>query len=184
MMATCSSVFGALVATTVLAACGATASIHHKPAPPTVDGCVSLAPAARMITLDPAGSPPVQVVLLGRGKATFVLSNESDENLCSWLPFARTLEAHGYSAMLFDFVASPYLPAEAAAAAVAARAAGARHVILMGASVGGVASIQAAAARPPGLAAVVTLSAEPRLGPSDLRRVTSPTLMITASDDP
>ena len=63
-------------------------------------------------------------------------------------------------------------------------------MILMGASVGARASIAAAAAQPPRVAGVVALSAERRVGsdPSDLvrraRRVTIPTLLISAREDP
>ena len=82
------------------------------------------------------------------------------------------------------------MPADAAAGVTAARAAGARHVVLMGASVGARASIAAAAMHPAGVAAAVSLSAERtvRSDPTDLlgraRRVTVPTLLIAAREDP
>jgi pimeloyl-ACP methyl ester carboxylesterase len=70
------------------------------------------------------------------------------------------------------------------------RAAGAPRVVLTGASVGARASIEAAAGKNTGIAAVASLSAERtvRSDPTDLvglaRRVAAPTLLISARDDP
>jgi pimeloyl-ACP methyl ester carboxylesterase len=143
-----------------------------------------------VVTLHPAGEPPLRGVLIGTGTTTFVLSNESDENLCSWLPFARTLRAHGYSALLYDYLDPGMLPADARAGAHAALAHGADSIVLMGASVGARASIKAAASRPRHVVAVISLSAERtvRSDPIDLlvaaHGVSTPTLLISARDDP
>ena len=155
-----------------------------------VDGCVPLAGDARAVTLRPPGSKALTGVMLGSGATAFVFSDESDENLCSWLPFVRTLRAHGYSALLYDYLDPSQLAADATAGAAAARAAGARRVILIGASVGARGSIKAAATGPPGVAAVVSLSAERSVSsdPSDLVRsaahVKLPALLIGAREDP
>jgi pimeloyl-ACP methyl ester carboxylesterase len=133
------------------------------------------------------GRPVGHGVVVGTGATTFVLTNESDEDLCAWLPFTRTLERHGYSALLYDYTDPATLPAQVAAAA---RAAGGRRIVLMGASVGARASIAAAAKAPPGVVAVVSLSAERtvRSDPTDLvrraRHVTIPTLLVSAREDP
>jgi pimeloyl-ACP methyl ester carboxylesterase len=164
----------------------------HPVASPTLsrDGCASTAAGARGATLHPRGGAPLPGVLLGTGATTFVLSNESDENLCSWLPFVRTLERHGNSALLYDAGDPAAIPAEATAGAMAARAAGARRVVLMGASVGARGSLVAAARRIPGITAVVSLSAERtiRSDPGDLthriHRVRIPALLISARADP
>lgn len=119
-----------------------------------------------------------------------MLTDESDENLCSWLPFVATLERHGYSALLYGYLDSTALPTEARAAVRAALAAGAQRTVLMGASVGARASIEAAAEKPAGVIAVISLSAERtvRSDPSDLlqpaRRVTMPALLVSAAQDP
>src|SRR5262249_19988671 len=83
------------------------------------------------------------------------------------------------------------LPADAVAGARAALAAGARTTVLMGASVGARASVEAAASSPPGVSAVIALSAERsvRSDPTDLaaapaRRDRIPTLLIGARQDP
>jgi dienelactone hydrolase len=155
-----------------------------------VDGCVPLAGGARSVALHPPRSKPLRGVMLGAGTTAFVFSDESDEDLCSWLPFVKTLRRHGYSVLLYDYVDPSALPADAVAGAAAARAAGARRVILIGASVGARGSIKAASANPPGVVGVVSLSAERTVSsdPTDLvgpaARVTLPALLISARGDP
>ncbi len=155
-----------------------------------VDGCVPLAGGARAVTLHPPLSRPLHGVMIGSGTTAFVFSDESDEDLCSWLPFVKTLRTHGYSALLYDYIDPSALPADAIAGATAVRAAGARRVILIGASVGARGSIKAASANPPGVVGVVSLSAERTVSsdPSDLVRraahVTLPALLISARGDP
>lgn len=185
-----------LAAALLLGACGGTSGSsttragHPVAAASRIDGCVSLGPVARKVVLHPRGGAPVDAVLIGRGATVFVLSDESDENLCSWLSFVAELRARGYGALLYDYLDPSQLPADAAASARAALAAGARRVVLMGASVGARASIEAAASSPPGVSAVITLSAERtvRSDPTDLtgpaRRDRIPTLLIGARQDP
>jgi pimeloyl-ACP methyl ester carboxylesterase len=178
----------------VAAACG-TATSHsratsHPRAIASLDGCVRLTGSARKVAVRPASGAPLNAALIGRGSTAFVLTDESDENLCSWLPFVAWLRAHGYSALVYDYFDATELPGEVAAAARAALRSGAEHVVLMGASVGARASIEAAAAHPSGVIAVVSLSAEQwvRSDPTDLaavaRRVKSSTLLISARADP
>jgi pimeloyl-ACP methyl ester carboxylesterase len=156
----------------------------------SVDGCVTLTPDARRIVIRPAGEAPLQAVLVGNGKTAAVLTNESDENLCSWRPLVAALTRRGYSVLLYDYRDPTRIPTEIAAGTVAARAAGAHRIVLMGASVGARGSIEAAARRPAGVVAVVSLSAERtvRSDPSDLVKrahwVVVPTLLISARQDP
>ena len=48
-----------------------------------------------------AGSLPVAV--LGTGSRGVLLSNQSDEDLCAWLPLARTLARSGFRVGLYDY---------------------------------------------------------------------------------
>jgi pimeloyl-ACP methyl ester carboxylesterase len=182
---------GALVFAALLAGCGGGGPATHPPvAAHHVDGCVPLTAGARVVTLRPPGGSRLEAVLLGRGSTAFVLSNESDEDLCSWLPLVRTLRAHGYSALVYDYEDPGEIAADAAAGAAAARAAGARRVVLVGASVGARASIEAAAKSPLAVESVISLSAERTvrsdqrdlIGPA--RHDTLPTLLISAREDP
>jgi len=173
----------------LLTGCGGASTAHQRPPTPTLDGCVVLRPPIRSLLLHPVGSAPIPAALVGDSQTVFVLTNESDENLCSWLPFVTTLRAHGYSALLYDFLDASELRGEVAAGVNAALAAGARHVVLMGASVGARASILAAGHRP-GVLAVVSLSAEQfvRSDPTDLATQAphdkTPTLLVSAREDP
>jgi pimeloyl-ACP methyl ester carboxylesterase len=181
-----------LLVTLVTVACGsATTHPKPKPKPVIVDNCLKLDQTTQRVTIHPPGNAAtISGVLVGRAPTTFVLTNESDEDLCSWLPFARMLEHHGYSALLYDYLDPSALPAEARAAVRAAQTHGARRIVLMGASVGARASIEAAAEHPPGVIAVISLSAERtvRSDPTDLigpaRHVSAPALLISAERDP
>jgi pimeloyl-ACP methyl ester carboxylesterase len=176
------------------AACGTATSrsraTPHPPAIASLDGCIRVSGSARKVVVRPASGAPLNAALIGRGSTAFVLTDESDENLCSWLPFVARLRAHGYPALLYDYSDVTELPGQVTAAARAALHAGAEHVVLMGASVGARASIEAAGAHPPGVIAVVSLSAEQwvRSDPTDLaavaRRVKAPTLLISSRADP
>jgi dienelactone hydrolase len=172
------------------AGCGSAVSHTRSAAPAKFDGCVPLTAGTRALALHPAGAPALKAVLVGAGATTFALSNEGDENLCSWLPFVRVLRAHGYSALLYDYLDPAMLAEDAVAAAGAARGDGARRIVLMGASVGARASINAGAMHPAGVVAIVSLSAERtvRSDPAGLllaaRRVNTATLLVSARDDP
>ena len=115
-----------------------------------------------------------------------VLSDESDENLCAWLPFARDLVAAGFRVLLYDF-AGPKPVAEAAAAAGELRRLGVGAVALAGASEG--AKVSIAAATSARANRVASISAERYLsGFGDVlpaaRRLRAPVLYVTAKGDP
>jgi len=182
---------GIVLLTALVLAGGCGSALRPRSHPATADGCLELTGAARRLELRPTSGPsPVPAVLVGTGRTAFVLTDESDENLCSWLPFVTILRERGYAALLYDYLDPASLPAEVAAAARAAIDAGAMHVVLLGASVGARASIEAAAAHPAGVSAVVSLSAEQtvRSDSTDLarvaRRLTLPTLLVSAREDP
>jgi pimeloyl-ACP methyl ester carboxylesterase len=172
----------------LVAACGSKERGSRPRA--SLDGCVTFSAAARKIVLHPTSGAPVPAALLGSGKTAFVLTDESDENLCSWLPFVATLKAHGYAALLYDYSDATQLASEVIAGARASLAAGARRVVLMGASVGARASIKAAADHPSDVIAVVSISAERSVAsdPTSLaipaRAVKAPTLLISSRGDP
>ena len=184
-----------LIVVVLLAGCAGAATTHTgqanraAPALPPIDNCTGPGPGARVLRFR-SGGLALTGVLFGTAPTTFVLSNESDENLCSWLPFVRPLERHGYSVLLYDYLDPTNYPAEAIAAARAALRAGSRQIVFMGASIGARASVEAAALHPAAVAAVITLSAERMTGndATDLLTVAphvhAPALLVSARDDP
>ena len=119
----------------------------------------------------------------------------------TWAPFAREIAAHGYLALTYNFrywITDTKIQdnlrdkaAEDVRAAVAlARQQGAQQVVLVGASLGGLASIKAAGTDQP--AAVVIMAAP--FGPfpalpslqvdtADLQAITAPKLFINTEHD-
>ncbi|MEY9873060.1 pimeloyl-ACP methyl ester carboxylesterase [Streptacidiphilus sp. MAP12-33] len=156
-----------------------------------LDGCVTAdafgpgVPIATLVVHGPSAALPVAV--LGRGRRTVVMSNQSDRVLCAWLPLARRLTGEGYRVLLWDYAGAP--PADELRAVVAAaRAGGAGPVVLLGASKGAKTSIVAAAGTGPAVAGVVSLSAEETLLPDVavaqyVPRLPCPLLLLTAADD-
>jgi pimeloyl-ACP methyl ester carboxylesterase len=178
-----------LLTALLAAACGsAGATSSASPAPRDLDGCLRAGRNVRFVEMrSPAG--PFTAAVLGTGPTAAVLSNESDLDLCAWLPFARLLVRKGIRVLVYDYAYSSQR--DALAVAREAHRLGARRIALVGASIGARGSLAAAAAAPPGLIdAVVSLSAErvTREGVPDLfpvvRRVRIPTLYVAARDDP
>ncbi len=126
---------------------------------------------------------------LGAGRDGVVLANQSDRDLCSWLPLARALTHAGFRVLLFDYSAAEP-QADVGAAARELRRRGANSVALMGASKGARAVLVAASLRAANIAAVVSLSAEStgRTGPPRIvpfvRRLRVPVLFVAARHDP
>jgi alpha-beta hydrolase superfamily lysophospholipase len=130
-------------------------------------------------------------------KMTLVLAHQSQGDLCEWVPYARRLAAAGTFVFAFDFRGNGFsrgrqvgtrLPADVAAAVRTVRGLGAKKVIVIGSSMGGIASLVAAANIRPALNGVVALSA-PRafIGMDALRtapRLTVPVLYAAGREEP
>jgi pimeloyl-ACP methyl ester carboxylesterase len=108
-------------------------------------------------------------------RATVVLAHQYGGDVCQWAPYARRLVSLGYTAIAFDFrgfglsqhrtgAALIRYSADVTAAVKIARRMGAKHVIVVGASIGGNAVIVAAANTRPLVDGVVSLS-----GPATFR---------------
>jgi pimeloyl-ACP methyl ester carboxylesterase len=161
-------------------ACGSTSGLTAQPAWLTTSDGVRLYAATA-----------------GRGPAAIVLAHEGGSNLCGWLPYAATLVRAGLRVLAFDFRdygLSGHPPKNAlllgndlAAAAAHARAEGAKHVFLMGASMGGAAVVQNTASLR--VAGRISLSGT-RLwqgyginAPNSLPRIRAPFLYLGSRDD-
>jgi pimeloyl-ACP methyl ester carboxylesterase len=148
----------------------------------SLDGCVR---ADQATLVDLGGGH--QAAVLGNGAAGVVLSNQSDENLCAWLPFGRALAGRGFRVLLHDYGATADPAADVALAAAKLRSLGAGAVLLVGASEGAKASLLAAITLRPAPDGVVSLSAERTLRGTDLlpavAKLRAPVLFVTARDD-
>jgi hypothetical protein len=89
-----------------------------------------------------------------------VLSNQSDQNLCGWLPFAKTLAAQGFRVLVYDYGITADPADDVAKAAATLRKLGVRTFLLAGSSQGAKVSLIAAPTIRPPVGGVVSLSAE------------------------
>ncbi|HEY8103068.1 MAG TPA: alpha/beta fold hydrolase [Gaiellaceae bacterium] len=135
---------------------------------------------------------------LGKGTTAVVLAHQSEGDLCDWIPYARRLAARGFFVLALDFRGygeSQYRPGKAqnrfaldlAAAAKELRALGKRKVVLMGASMGGLASLVAGATVKPAVSGVISVSGPARFRGMDALasapRLKVPVLYVAAEGD-
>jgi pimeloyl-ACP methyl ester carboxylesterase len=134
----------------------------------------------------------------GKGTTAVILAHQSEGSLCDWLPYARRLAARGYFAFPIDFrgygfsqvrtgrAANRYA-ADLAAAVKAMRRLGKKKIVLVGASMGGIAAVTAAANIAPAVDGVVSVSAPARFRGMDAvktaPRLRVPVLYLAAEDD-
>ena len=142
----------------------------------------------RLLHFGGAMGNPIAGALLGAEgrRSGVVLAHQLYDNFCSWLPYGRSLEAKGYLVLAFDFGPEAPVP-QIEAAATELRRRGAERVVLVGASIGGTASLVAAAAMRPPPAAVASLSGPAKLGRMDalaaVRRLRVPMLFMAGAQD-
>ena len=135
-------------------------------------------------------------VELGNGTTGVVLAHEAEADSCNWLPYGSTLAAAGYRVLAFDFSGagvSPDLPdndshdGNVLGALAFLRHEGVTKVVLMGASMGGTASLLAASKASPPVAGVVSLSAplayEGMSASGAVAKLAVPALFAAAEDD-
>ncbi len=168
-----------------LLGCGGTGPRGPKP-PASLDGCVRSGGDTTIVRFPVGKGEHLPAALLGSGETGIVLANESDLDLCGWLPFARKLSTR-FRVLLFDY-GSLAPEDEVAAAARELERDGANRVLLVGASEGAKASILAAAAEPGLARALVALSPEATLRGEDVapaaRKLSLPALFVVSRGDP
>lgn len=183
---------------TLSAACGgeppvagpqASASQPVKPAAAGL-ACPSQLTGSRQVRLERG----LGGLVYGTGRTGVVLAHQSNGDLCMWLPYAQTLAERGYRVLTFDF---PGFGASMDAlvgmddavieAARFLRSDGAGTVVLIGASMGGTASIAAAPQITPPVAGVVSLSAPTDYADAHAidaaKQLAVPVLYAAAEDD-
>jgi hypothetical protein len=164
-----------------------TPAATHAQAPAALQGCGTSGAGWQPLTVAD-GPAKLDAAVLGNGRLAFVFANDSRNQTCGWVPFARELAERGMRVALFEY-ASVGNPGEVRATAAAVRNEGADRVIAIGASVGARAVIQLAAEPSPGVDAVVSLSAERQISfryPDILpaaRRARLPSLYVGSRED-
>jgi alpha-beta hydrolase superfamily lysophospholipase len=134
----------------------------------------------------------------GKGATAVVLAHQSEGDLCDWLPYARRLASKGYFVFPVDFrgygfsqartgAAANRFAADLAAATKALRRLGKTKVFLVGASMGGIASLVAGVNVTPAVAGVVSISSPARFRGMDALksapRLRVPVLYLAAAGD-
>jgi alpha-beta hydrolase superfamily lysophospholipase len=130
-------------------------------------------------------------------RTAIVLAHMSVGDLCQWAPYARTLARQGLFAFPFDLRGHGFsegrqnharAAADVAAAVRAVRKLGARKVVVMGASLGGIAALVGAPNFRPAVSGIVAVSA-PAAIDGELNalpavgRIGVPTLYVVAEQD-
>ena len=144
---------------------------------------------------DAAGAS-VGGVELGSGTTGVVLAHQAGSDSCDWMPYGGELAAAGYRVLAFDFSGSgasldppadDSLDGNVLGALAYLRHDGATKVVLMGASMGGTASLVAASKASPAVAGVVALSAPTSFEGMDalgaVAKLAVPALFVAGTDD-
>ena len=134
----------------------------------------------------------------GNGPTAVILGHQSNGSLCDWLSYARRLARLGYTAFAIDFrghglsqtragAAGNRLARDLDAAVKLVRARGSGKVFLVGASMGGIASLVAGANVKPRVDGVVSVSAPARFmgmnATATAPRLRVPVLYLAAEAD-
>jgi pimeloyl-ACP methyl ester carboxylesterase len=138
----------AALALLLVASVAARPAARPKPLPLQDGYCLTKAERAKVVRFRAGDGVRLLGVQLGAGTTGVVLGHENRANLCSWMPFARTLARAGIRVLAFDhrgFGSSARGPARYASdvrgAIAELRRRGARRVVAGGASMGGTAAI-------------------------------------------
>jgi alpha-beta hydrolase superfamily lysophospholipase len=141
-----------LVACAAVLLCGSSASAAVKP-PSLVKACgPGPGVAARPLWLTTADGVRLYAVEAGASRTVAVLAHQGGSDLCQELPYAKALIASGLRILAFDFRGNGQshqsakhalaLGSDLAAAVARAHEEKAKHVFLIGASMGGAAVVQ------------------------------------------
>ena len=153
------------------------------------------APAGGAVRFTTSDGVVLAGTVFGDGAVGVVLAHMFPTDQTSWQPFARQLAAEGYRALAFDFRGFgrsggsrrvDEIDLDVRAAAAYLRSQGARRIVLVGASMGGTASIKAAT--PGGVDALIAISSPMRfrglnVSETELTRLTMPSLWSTSDRD-
>ena len=186
----------ALLAVTLLGACGGSDAADGGPARPSASvasstsgetllyGCIDR-DTAKPLTIQSAGAR-LDAAVFGAGPVGLVLAHESDGSLCNWASLAPEFADEGYHVLIFDFGEPATVAQDMKAATRKIRELGAKRIILGGASLGGTVALMTAA-REPNIVGAFSLSAPAVYGNAEglpaVRRFRAPVLFVAAEED-
>jgi len=192
--------WGVLLVVLALAAGGLTAcGPASAPGAPASTTTTTTPVAVRAVTFPAADGAPLHGKLFGTGSTTVVLSNMGDNDPGPWERFGPLLVAKGYAVLTYSFRypthTNHFTPTMAVqtvpdlrGAVAFARQQGARRIVLIGASLGGITVGKLAATTR--ATSVVIISAEQDLvgygltvTPAELAAMTQPKLFVASADD-
>jgi pimeloyl-ACP methyl ester carboxylesterase len=142
------------------------AAASDSPPQPGAD-CQSRVGTGKPVRFGSDGATNLGGVVFGTGRTGIVLSHQVEGSLCQWAPYAVELAKRGYRVLAFDFpgfgyssevVSGQSLDGVVVAAAALLRSQGASTIVLIGASMGGTASLVAATEVQPAVAGVISVS--------------------------
>ncbi len=140
-------------------------------------------------TFTTADNVGIQVNLYGHGTTAIILCNMSDNNVTDWDPIPTQLAQHGYAVLTFSYRnstdVSQYVD-DLLGAITYTKHQGARKIVLMGASMGGLVAAKAALAQP--VDALIILSSPTSYGDLSLSAneagtITIPKFVAYATND-
>lgn len=163
---------------------------------PTISGADCLAPGNGTSRVRFAADDRLAGYLMGSGQRYVVLAHQSDGDGCQMYPIGVRLRAAGYHVLAFDFSGTgrsrppasggSRLAADVAAGVGYVRDRGASSVAVIGASMGGLAALDAGTRIRPPLDALVALSAPDEFGTEQvpsLEGFPAPLQVYVARDD-
>lgn len=103
----------------------------------------------------------VDVTLVGDTSSVVIISNQIGQGACQWSDVAADLTKAGLGVALYDYSSDTSYVRDLTSVLHYVRTHGARHVTLLGASIGAMASVVVGASASPQPDAVVSLSSEP-----------------------
>ena len=188
----------------ILVACGSPAPAAHTVATPTPTLGITPTPTipavpSHLVHFSTSDNVQLGGLLYGQGKTAVICSHMlgTDKSIWSESGMPQRLALHGYQVLAYDFrgygdsVAegirhnSNYNDADLRAAITFMRQQGATKIILLGASMGGTASLIVASSIP--VDAVITLSAPQNFLPSvtdaQVKAIQAPKLFVNSQDD-
>jgi len=199
-----------LIAMTTLAACAPAATPTPSPTETSTPLPVATAtphPTAtraststgkRTVTFTTADGVTLHGTLYGQGNVAVIFSNMGDQRQDSWAAVAEAVAEQGYLTLTYDFrywvndkidnALAKRVADDLSAAAAFVREQGAQKVVMVGASLGGMATAKAAASNE---ASAVIIIASPTEAPSlglvveisELQAITVPKLFIASESD-